>query len=84
MKPIYSSVHTLGYVERRGFTAQEFEEIIRTCAWQPAERGKLECRKDYPFNAEWNGKKYATRQVRPIFADEPNAIVVVTVYTCCF
>ncbi len=51
-KPIRFSVHTLGYVERRGFTAQEVEEIIRTYAWQPAERGKLECRQDYPFNAE--------------------------------
>lgn len=40
----------------------------------------MERRKDCPFNAEWNRRWYATRQVRPIFVDEPDEIVVVTVY----
>jgi len=44
----------------------------------------LECRKDFPFKAEWNGKLYATKQVRPIFADEEHLIVVITVYTYYF
>jgi hypothetical protein len=35
---------------------------------------------DYPFGAEWNGKFYATKQVRPIFVEEAGEIVVVTVY----
>jgi hypothetical protein len=52
--------------------------------WQPAERGRLECRKNFPFGREWNGKFYATKQVRPIFADEPDEIVVVTVYAYYF
>jgi hypothetical protein len=30
---------------------------------------------------DWNGKLYATKQVRPIFVDEAAEIVVVTVYT---
>lgn len=29
----------------------------------------------------WNGRFYTTKQVRPIFADEPGEIVVVTVYS---
>ena len=49
-----------------------------------AEQGRLECRKDFPYNAEWNGKHYATKQVRPVFADEPTEIVVVTVYVYYF
>lgn len=46
-----------------------------------AEQGRLECRKDFEYNAEWNGKVYAVKQVRPIFVDEPAEIVVVTIYT---
>ena len=40
----------------------------------------MECRKDFPFDALWNGLHYATKQVRPVFLEEPNEIVVVTVY----
>jgi hypothetical protein len=68
----------------RGFTVAEVEEAIRTSAWSPAELGRLECRKDSAFGAEWNGKTYATKQVRPVFVDEAEEIVVVTVYTYYF
>jgi len=37
--------------------------------------------KNFPFNGEWNRKIYATKRVRPIFVEEANEIVVVTVYT---
>jgi len=45
---------------------------------------RLECRRDFPFGKEWNGKMYAIKQVRPIFVDEPDEIVVVTVYAYYF
>ncbi len=57
---------------------------IRTSSWQPTGLGRLECRKDFPFNAEWNRHWYATRQVRPVFVDEAEEIVVVTVYVYYF
>ena len=81
MKPISLSEHAIGYCERRGFTIAEVEEAIRTEKWRTADFGRLECRKEFPFNAEWNGNFYATKQIRPIFVDEPNEIVVITVYT---
>jgi hypothetical protein len=81
MKPIRLSVHALGYVQRRGFTVVQVEEAIRTSPWMPAERGKLECRMDFSFGREWNGKCYNTLQVRPIFVEEEAEIVVITVYT---
>ena len=84
MKPIRLSAHAARYVNKRGFSAADVEEAIRSTEWQPAELGRLECRKDFPFNAEWSGKTYATRQVRPVFVEEPEEIVVVTVYTYCF
>src|SRR5271157_2310316 len=49
-----------------------------------AGRGKLQCRRDFPFDVTWNEKYYATKQVRPIFVEEPNEIVVVTVYVYYF
>ncbi len=48
--------------------------------WEPAERGRRECRRNFPFHQEWHGIVYATKQIRPIFVDEPEEIVVVTVY----
>ena len=84
MKPIRLSAHARGYLRTRGFTAAEVEEAIRTSPWQPAELGRLECRKDFPYGRDWNGNVYATKQVRPVFVDEAAEIVVVTVYTYYF
>ena len=69
---------------RRGFTVPEVEEAIGTITWQPAELGRLECRKNFAYGKEWNGRVYTTKQVRPIFVEEASEIVVVTVYTYYF
>jgi hypothetical protein len=49
--------------------------------WQPAESGRLECRKDFPYEKEWNKRYYKIKQVRPIFMEEAKEIIVITVYT---
>ena len=74
------SDHTRAQLGFRGGFAWEVEEAIRTSPWQPAERGRLDCRRNFPFHQEWNGIVYATKQIRPIFVDDPEEIVVVTVY----
>jgi hypothetical protein len=84
MKPIRFSKHALGYTAKRGFTTAEVEETIRTGKWGAAELGRLDCRKDFPYGREWNGKVYAIRQVRPVFVEEAKEIVVITVYTYYF
>jgi hypothetical protein len=84
MKPIRFSKHAMGYTASRGFTVAEVEDAIRTCAWGAAELGRLDCRKDFAYGREWNGKVYATKQVRPVFVDEAGEIVVITVYTYYF
>jgi hypothetical protein len=83
-KPIRLTKHALGYIASRGFTVAEVEEAIRTCTWGTAELGRLDCRKDFPYGKEWNGKVHGTKQVRPVFADEVGEIVVITVYTYYF
>ena len=60
------------------------EETIRSSAWQPTRKDRLEAAKDFPFDGEWNGRHYATKRVRAIFVEEEVEIVVVTVYTYFF
>jgi len=84
VKPIRLSDHAIRYMNRRGFTVAEIEEAIRTSPWDAAELGRLECRKDFPYGREWNGKIYATKRVRPVFVEEATELVVVTVYTYYF
>jgi hypothetical protein len=84
MKPIRLSAHALSYTARRGFTIAEVEEAIQGSAWETAELGRQQCRKDFSFGREWNGKIYATKQVRPVFVEETAEIVVITVYTYYF
>jgi hypothetical protein len=80
MKPIRLSAHALSYIAR-GFTTAEVEDAIRSSRWEPAELGRMECRKTFPFNREWNKKICANKEVRPVFVEEADEIVVVTVYT---
>jgi len=39
---------------------------------------------DFAFNRTWNTRQYATKQVRPIFVEELQEIVVITVYVYYF
>ena len=80
IKPVRLSGHAREQARFRGATELEIVETVRSEKWGPAEGGRLECRRDFPFNSEWNGKRYATKRVRPVFADNPTEIVVVTVY----
>lgn len=81
MKPIRLSSHALSYAEKRGFTAVEVQDAIRSSPWEAAEMGRLQCHREFPFNLAWNGRVYARKVVRPIFVEEADEIVVVTVYT---
>jgi hypothetical protein len=65
---------------RRGATEQEVVDTIRTSSWSATELDRQDCRKEFAFGGEWNGRVYARKQVRPVFVEEPDAVVVVTVY----
>ncbi|NIR53093.1 hypothetical protein GWO43_31070 [candidate division KSB1 bacterium] len=80
IKKIRLSGHARDNLRSRGTSKTEIIEAIQSSEWAPAERGRLEWRKEFEFQKEWNGKFYATKQVRPIFVEEKNEIVVVTVY----
>ncbi|MBW1676727.1 MAG: hypothetical protein JRJ79_09000 [Deltaproteobacteria bacterium] len=83
-KPIRLSEHARQQLRFRGATEQEVIEAIRTETWETAELGRLECRKDFSFESEWNKNYYDTKQVRPIFVEEHDEVIVVTVYVYYF
>jgi len=80
VKTIRLSRHARENIGFRGATEEEVVEAIRQAEWQPAERGRFDCRREFPFGQDWNGRHYSTKQVRPVFVDELAEIVVVTVY----
>ena len=79
-KPIRLSAHACEQLAYRGASEAEVAETIRAASWQSAELGRRECRKTFSYGGTWHGKPYQLKEVRPIFADEPEEIVVVTVY----
>ena len=84
MKPITFSQHAKEQLVFRGTTEEKVVKTIKTSTWEHAELGRLESRKDFTFKKKWNKKHYETKQVRPIFVDEEDEIVVITLYTYFF
>lgn len=80
MKPIRFSRHASERLRDRGATEDEVAEAIRTAPWTPAGGQRFECQKDFLYGTDWNGRFYAMKRVRPIFVEEPDKIVIITVY----
>jgi hypothetical protein len=81
VKSVRLSAHARDQARHRGATQDEIMQTIRDGSWLPAERGRFAASWEFAYNADWNGQHYRTKRVRPVFADEPDEIVVVTVYT---
>jgi hypothetical protein len=78
-KRILLSAHAKDQLRYRGGTEEEVITAIQSEIWQNGELGRLECRKIYPYQSEWNSRYYETKQMRPIFIETPDEIIVVTV-----
>jgi hypothetical protein len=80
-KVIVISAHATQRMQQRGATATEVEQAIRNEQWRPAQRGKWQVKERRPFGgiSPVNQRTYAFKAVEVIFADNPDAIVVVTV-----
>lgn len=84
MKPIRLSGHARDQLVRRGVEEDEVLSAIHSAPWQTAGHGRMECRQNFTYAREWNGKFYETKQVRPIFVEETDEIVVVMIYSYYF
>ena len=83
-KSIDFSKHALDQMKERGASESEVIDTIRSGEKVPAKQGRQGYRKNFQYNQVWGGKQYATKQVMAIIVDEPNAIVVITVFTFYF
>ena len=84
MKPIRLTRHAQEQCVERGATQNEVIETIRTGSRETAKHGRELCRENFQFNGDWNGRRYAIKQVAPVIKEEANEIVVITVYTFYF
>lgn len=84
MKRITFSKHALEQMAERGATADEVEEAIRLGEEVPAKRGRRGFRRNFQYEQIWGGRTYAIKQVLAIVAEEPEELVVVTVFAFYF
>ena len=70
--------------ERRGVAFDEIVGATESSPWEAADKGRHQCRRDFDFDGVRLGRRYHTKQVRPIFVEEAGEIVVVTVYAYYF
>ena len=83
-KPIRFSRHAAGQMIERGATEADVIAAVRSGERVAAKKDRVGCRKNFPFGRTWGGRTYAIKQVLAIVADDPNEIVVITVYTFYF
>ena len=81
MKPVRLTFHAREQCEERGATEEEVRQAIATGAREAAKRGRFMYRQNFQYNAAWQGKFYAIKQVAPVVVEAQNEIIVVTVYT---
>ena len=84
MKPVRLTRHAQDQCVERGATQSEVIEAIRNGSREADRLGRDLCRQNFQFNADWNGRRYAIKQVAPVIKEEANEIVVITVYTFYF
>jgi hypothetical protein len=83
-KPVRFSRHALQQMAERGAIQEEVLEAIRSGEQVPAKHGRVGYRKNFQYNRLWGGRYYAVKQVLAIVAEEPEMLIVVTVYTFYF
>ena len=84
MKPIRLTKHAREQASERGTNEAEVKEAITKGSREPAKHGRELCRYNFRFGKNWQGKHYPIKQVAPVIQEEPNEIVVITVYTFYF
>jgi hypothetical protein len=81
MKPIRYSDHARLQMVLRGATEEEVAMAISAGEWESGKMGKSRSKYRFDFNrvSLTNQEFYKYKTVEPIFADEPNELVVITV-----
>jgi len=84
MKPIRLTNHAREQCIERGTNENEVKIAIEQGSREPAKKGREMCRFNFTFGQNWQENFYAIKQVAAIVKEEPDEIVVITVYTYYF
>ena len=79
MKPVVLSLHVRAKMTERPVSEAEIVEAITQSPWRPARGGRYRTTRWYPFGQTYRGTFYAGKDVQPVFVEEPDRLVVVTV-----
>ncbi len=71
--------HAHERMRERGATRSEVTETVATGRRSPAKFGRTRFRKAFAFNATWNSKRYATKQIDAFAAKMSYGWLVITV-----
>ena len=80
-KPVIFTRHARSKLSKRGVSEEQVIQTIREAPWRPSVENRLECEMEFEYNAEWNGRFYQTKKVRPVFVEEDDTIIVITVFS---
>lgn len=83
-KPIRLSNHAIIQCKERGVIIEEVIETIRNGTREPAKKNRYQSKQNFQYNDYWNDTFYPIKQVSPVFVEEENEIVVITVYSYYF
>jgi hypothetical protein len=84
VKPVRLTRHAQGQCIERGASDDEVRQAVEQGTREPAKHGRELCRFNVPFNATWQGRYYAVKQVAPVIKEEAAEVVVIAVYTFYF
>ena len=76
-KPVTLSAHARERAAQRGASEEQIAATLATGCWEPADRGRMQACLTLAFGTEWQGRLYSHQQVRVVFAEEPDSLVVV-------
>ena len=71
--------HALERLAERGATADEVAATVESGEQFPAKFGRTGFRRNFAFNGEWMGRRYATKQVEALAVEEEDGWLVITV-----
>lgn len=84
MKKVRLSLHALEQCKERGVSEDEVIHTILHADWEPAKKNRFQSKWNFQYNDYWYDSYYPIKQVVPVFVEEKEEIVVVTVYSFYF
>jgi len=71
--------HAKDRLQERGVTAEEAIATIERGERFAAKHGRIGFRCNFPFDGEWNNRRYSTKQVEAYAVEEQDGWLVITV-----